>query len=237
MSQINLQQAVELLQTAISEELVNLEREEAQLAKLQARIARKQANVKHLQGTLDFLLSKDGEQLVQINSSVSSEFDTDKSEEVALRRESTSSEDGETPEHTSQNLDKQNFKLEIQKKRMPMDMLRPQYKQPNLRLGDIVERVLSQSAKSMTTEELTRAIYDTRSVEEFSRARNSLSVELRSGAVGETPRWIKLDRRTYASRSLHRSKQLFEASAVPVSLCLEPKNRSSVIHPIDWALR
>lgn len=84
-------------------------------------------------------------------------------------------------------------------KRNPMEMVKPQFK--GMQLGDIVELILKQNRKPLTTSELSRMIYDTTDKDEFARARNSLSAELRSGASKEPPRWLKRGRSTYVTRS------------------------------------
>lgn len=82
------------------------------------------------------------------------------------------------------------------RERSPTEMLRAEYK--GMKLGDIAAIVLQQHSP-LTTAELCRIIYDTESSDEFERARNSLSAELRSGAKGDAPRWRKLGRNAYAS--------------------------------------
>jgi hypothetical protein len=79
--------------------------------------------------------------------------------------------------------------------RSPMEMLRSPYK--GMRLSDIIERVLNQSRAPLTPKDITRLIYDTFSPEEFDRARSSLAAEMRAGAKGENPRWIKIGRSAY----------------------------------------
>lgn len=80
--------------------------------------------------------------------------------------------------------------------RSPMEMLRPQFK--GMQLGDIVELVLDNSQQPLTITEIGRIIYDSNDKEEFARARNSLSAELRSGATKTPARWIKKGRSAYA---------------------------------------
>lgn len=96
------------------------------------------------------------------------------------------------------------------RKRNPMEMIKTQFK--GLQLGDIVELILRQNQKPMTTTEISRIIYDTDDKEEFARARNSLSAELRSGAAKEPPRWLKKGRATYVTRS-----QLIAGKVLPSS--------------------
>jgi hypothetical protein len=78
-----------------------------------------------------------------------------------------------------------------------MDMLRDEYK--GMKLGDIAAEVLDARQAPLTTTELSRIIYDTKNDAELSRARNSLSAELRTGAKGKHPRWQKIGRNAYAS--------------------------------------
>jgi len=80
--------------------------------------------------------------------------------------------------------------------RSPMEMLRDEHK--GMRLGDIIAKVLNDRSAPLTTAELTRLIYDAESEDEFNRARNSLSTELRVGAKGENPKWQKVGRYAYS---------------------------------------
>ncbi|PZO20893.1 MAG: hypothetical protein DCF25_05955 [Leptolyngbya foveolarum] len=81
--------------------------------------------------------------------------------------------------------------------RSPMDMLRNEFK--GMRLGNIAAQVLDEHSISLTTTELARLIYETKNSDEFSRARNSLSAELRTGVRDSHPRWKKIGRNAYAS--------------------------------------
>jgi len=85
------------------------------------------------------------------------------------------------------------------KTRNPMAMLRDEYK--GLKLGDIAAKVLNAAPSPLTTTQLTREIYCPLSNDEFERARNSLSTELRVGAKSDNPRWRKCGR--YAYSGLH----------------------------------
>ena len=85
------------------------------------------------------------------------------------------------------------------KTRNPMAMLRDEYK--GLKLGDIAAKVLNAAPSPLTTTQLTREIYCPLSNDEFERARNSLSTELRVGAKSKSPRWRKCGR--YAYSGLH----------------------------------
>jgi hypothetical protein len=85
------------------------------------------------------------------------------------------------------------------KTRNPMAMLRDEYK--GLKLGDIAAKVLNDSPSPLTMTQLTSKIYCPLSNDEFERARNSLSTELRVGAKSDNPRWRKCGR--YAYSGLH----------------------------------
>ena len=87
-----------------------------------------------------------------------------------------------------------------EEKRTPMEMIRPEYK--GMKLPDIAAKVLNQNFRLLTTTELTRFIYETKTVDEFDRARNSLSSELRSGVKVQSPRWKKVGRNAYAAIGL-----------------------------------
>lgn len=83
------------------------------------------------------------------------------------------------------------------KHRSPTEMLRPKYK--GMKLADVVVEVLGESQSLLTTTEIGRKIYDTTSDDEFNRARNSLSTELRTGAKAINPKWKKIGRYAYVA--------------------------------------
>ena len=95
-------------------------------------------------------------------------------------------------------------------KRNPMEMVKPKFK--GMQLGDIVELVLEQHQTALTTTEISRIIYDPQDKEEFARARNSLSAELRSGATRTPPRWYKKGRSTYVAPSHLRVPQVLPST-------------------------
>ena len=76
-------------------------------------------------------------------------------------------------------------------KRNPKDMLLPQFKGQTL--GDIAEKKLKASpGRPLSPDELTEMIFATTTEDEYFRARNSLSTELRRGA--KEGRWKKVGR-------------------------------------------
>lgn len=82
-----------------------------------------------------------------------------------------------------------------------MAMIRAEYK--GMKLGDIAAKVLSAETAPLTTTQLTQRIYCTSSDDEFERARNSLSTELRVGAKSNNPRWRKCGRYAYCGLHIH----------------------------------
>ena len=86
------------------------------------------------------------------------------------------------------------------RKRPPMDMVDPKFK--GLMLGEIIDRVLAEAGGLMTTNEMTRRIYQTSTDKEFSRVRNSLSAELRLGIKRSSPTWRKIGRNAYIAAQL-----------------------------------
>jgi uncharacterized protein YihD (DUF1040 family) len=85
----------------------------------------------------------------------------------------------------------------VQGKRNPMDMVRLPWK--GVKLSEVIHKVLIEQSSTLTTSELTKLIYVTNNDDEFSRARNSLSSELRSGAKAEPSKWQKIGRNAYAA--------------------------------------
>ncbi|MEL6553312.1 MAG: hypothetical protein AAFQ63_07615 [Cyanobacteria bacterium J06621_11] len=81
--------------------------------------------------------------------------------------------------------------------RNPMDMVQNEFK--GMKLGNIAAQILNKYLVPMTTTELAHLIYETKNRDELSRARNSLSAELRTGVKEKHPRWKKIGRNAYAS--------------------------------------
>ncbi|MEG3920035.1 hypothetical protein QUA07_12955 [Microcoleus sp. T3_A4] len=80
--------------------------------------------------------------------------------------------------------------------RNPVEIKRPQYL--GLTFAESIEKVLNAHQEPMLADGIVEAIFDAESEEEFWRAKNSLSVELRRGAETHK-RWKKLGRNLYAS--------------------------------------
>jgi hypothetical protein len=97
-------------------------------------------------------------------------------------------------------------------KRSPMDMKRLQYQ--GLTFAESIEKVLNDRQEPMLVDQIVEAIFDAESEEEFWRAKNSLSVELRRGAEPQYKRWKKLSRNIYASNSFNEQSASNTASSI-----------------------
>ncbi|MEG5056584.1 hypothetical protein QUB60_02180 [Microcoleus sp. A2-C5] len=96
--------------------------------------------------------------------------------------------------------------------RNPVEMKRPQY--VGLTFAESIEKILNDSQEPMQVDRIVEAIFDAPSEEEFWRAKNSLSVELRRGADPQFKRWKKLNRYTYASNSFNEQSGSNSASTM-----------------------
>ena len=96
--------------------------------------------------------------------------------------------------------------------RSPVEMKRPQY--VGLTFAESIEKVLNDRQQLMRVDQIVHAIFDVKSEEEFWRAKNSLSVELRRGADPKYKRWKKLSRNIYASNSFNEQSASNTASSI-----------------------
>ena len=110
--------------------------------------------------------------------------------------------------------------------RSPMEMKRPQY--VGLTFAESIEKVLNDRQQPMLVNEIVEAIFDAESEEEFWRAKNSLSVELRRGAEPQYKRWKKLFRNIYASNSFNQQSASNTGSSI-----MTPQMRLSLTNSDD----
>ncbi|MBD2164960.1 hypothetical protein H6G04_11160 [Calothrix membranacea FACHB-236] len=82
--------------------------------------------------------------------------------------------------------------------RDPMSMLRPEYQ--GMPMLDIIESILNDASKQMSNEDVTKIAYDTKSENEFERAKASMSAQLRIGA--NKGKWLKVGRGCFASNNV-----------------------------------
>ena len=97
----------------------------------------------------------------------------------------------------SQDADLEKASSQNRHQRNPVEMKRPQY--VGLTFVESIEKVLNDRQEPMLVDRIVEAIFDAEPGEEFFRAKNSLSGELRRGAQNEHKRWKKLGRNLYAS--------------------------------------
>jgi len=107
-------------------------------------------------------------------------------------------------------LEKASYKNRHQ--RNPVEMKRPQYEK--LTFAESIEKVLNDRQQPMLVDQIVEAIFDAASEEEFWRAKNSLSVELRRGAQPQYKKWKKLSRNIYASNSFNEQSASNTASSI-----------------------
>ncbi|UNU22934.1 hypothetical protein [Microcoleus vaginatus] len=110
--------------------------------------------------------------------------------------------------------------------RSPMEMKRPQY--VGLTFAESIEKILNARQEPMLVDRIVEAIFDAESEEEFWRAKNSLSVELRRGAEPQYKRWKKLSRNIYASNSFNQQSASNTASSI-----ITPQMRFSLTNSDD----
>ncbi|MBD2490567.1 hypothetical protein [Aulosira sp. FACHB-615] len=80
-------------------------------------------------------------------------------------------------------------------KRSPKEMLRAEF--ANKTLAEVADILLNSQNQALTADEIAREIFLTENNEEYVRARNSLSTELRRGA--KEGRWKQIGRGSFAS--------------------------------------
>jgi|SRR6476661_8278358 len=145
-----------------------------------------------------------------------SSLDADEHLKGGLARFNLASEDASLEKPSSQN----------RHQRSPMEMKRPQYE--GLTFAKSIERVLNSRQESMRVDQIVEAIFDVASEEEFWRAKNSLSVELRRGVQPQHKRWKKLGRNLYASNSFNEQSASNTASSI-----MTPQRRFSLTNSDD----
>jgi hypothetical protein len=110
--------------------------------------------------------------------------------------------------------------------RSPMEMKRRQY--VGVTFAESIEKILNDRQQPMLVDQIVEAIFDAASEEEFGRAKNSLSVELRRGAEPQYKRWKKLGRNLYASNSFNEQSASNTGSSI-----MTPQMRFSLTNSDD----
>ncbi|MDZ8110079.1 MAG: hypothetical protein RM338_31400 [Nostoc sp. DedQUE12a] len=92
-------------------------------------------------------------------------------------------------------VDNTKYGLADDNKRSPKEMLRAEF--ANKTLAEVAEIVLNSHNEALTADDIARAVFITENNDEYVRARNSLSTELRRGA--REGRWQQIGRGSFAS--------------------------------------
>jgi hypothetical protein len=92
-------------------------------------------------------------------------------------------------------VDNTKYGLADDNKRSPKEMLRIEF--ANKTLAEVAEIVLNSHNEALTADDIARAIFITENNDEYVRARNSLSTELRRGA--REGKWQQIGRGSFAS--------------------------------------
>lgn len=112
-----------------------------------------------------------------------------------------------TPISGSQQLKPASSEL-VEDRGRPENWLFPQYKLVGSTKA--IEQILKERKEPIEIEDLVKELYDTRSEDEFKRARNSLSAGLRRGA--EEGAWKKFGRSYYAANSVDSTNSVVDRS-------------------------
>ncbi|QSJ17964.1 hypothetical protein JYQ62_03645 [Nostoc sp. UHCC 0702] len=120
------------------------------------------------------------------------------SQDTSIMLNSDQSSNGESNQsQTSNPIFANNAKYGVgdDNKRSPKEMLRAEF--ANKTLAEVAEIVLKTRNEALTADEIARTIFITQDNDEYVRARNSLSTELRRGA--REGRWQQIGRGSFAS--------------------------------------
>ncbi|MEH1908323.1 hypothetical protein [Nostoc sp.] len=109
--------------------------------------------------------------------------------------ESSNRESNQSQTNNNTFADNAKYGVGDDNKRSPKEMLRTEF--ANKTLAEVAEIVLSSRNEALTAGEIARAIFITENNDEYVRARNSLSTELRRGA--REGRWQQIGRGSFAS--------------------------------------
>ena len=186
------QQHLEWLQAQLAQQ-------DSKLAEAQAIVAQLQESVAYFRNAIAVVRTSEPNLTLTEKLPEQSSFTTNGTKEVVgLVTENGNLNGGETAsiiisdnEDSDLKDDREGKETEEANKRSPKDMLLAEFREQTL--GDIAEEKLKASGgKPLSSDELTEMIFETRSKDEYFRARNSLSAELRRGA--KEGRWKKVGR-------------------------------------------
>ncbi|GEM_PF-1310087 len=206
-----------------------IDQQKSELAEVQAKAVQLKASIVYYEGMLavvapNQVASTPTEMLSETEAltlnggqvASTSSLGADEHLKGGLANLSLASEDASLEKASSQN----------RHQRSPMEMKRPQY--VGLTFAESIEKVLNDRQQPMLVDQIVEAIFDAASEEEFWRAKNSLSVELRRGAEPQYKRWKKLSRNIYASNSFNEQSASNTGSSI-----MTPQMRFSLTNSDD----
>jgi len=192
----------------------NFDQQKSELAEVQAKAVQLKASIVYYEGMLALVapeevaltptqMLSETEALTLNGGQVASTSSLGAEEHLkgGLANFSLAFKDADLEKASSQNRHQRN----------PVEMKRPQY--VGLTFAESIEKVLNDRQKPMLVDHIVEAIFDAESEEELWRAKNSLSVELRRGAVTHK-KWKKVARKTYASNSFNEQSASNTASSI-----------------------
>ena len=206
-----------------------IDQQKSELAEVQAKAVQLKASIVYYEGMLalvapeevastptDMLSETEALTLNGGRVASTSSLAADEHLKGGLANFSLASEDASFEKASSQN----------RHQRSPMEMKRRQY--VGVTFAESIEKILNDRQQPMLVDQIVEAIFDAESEEEFWRAKNSLSVELRRGAEPQYKRWKKLSRNIYASNSFNEQSASNTASSI-----MTPQMRFSLTNSDD----
>ncbi|MEH1829449.1 MAG: hypothetical protein V7L22_29620 [Nostoc sp.] len=109
--------------------------------------------------------------------------------------DSSNRESNQSQTNNNTFTDNAKYRVGDDNKRSPKEMLRTEF--ANKTLAEVAEIVLNSRNEALTADDIARAVFITKKNDEYVRARNSLSTELRRGA--REGRWQQIGRGSFAS--------------------------------------
>lgn len=206
-----------------------IDQQKSELAEVEAKAVKLKASIVYYEGMLALVAPDEvaltptgmlsGTEALTLNGgqvASTSSLGADQHLKGDITNFSLASEDASLEKASSQN----------RHQRSPMEMKRPQY--VGVTFAESIEKILNDSQQPMRVDQIVEAIFDAASEEEFWRAKNSLSVELRRGAEPQYKRWKKLSRHIYASNSFNEQSASNTASSI-----MTPQMRFSLTNSDD----
>lgn len=179
-----------------------LAQRESQLADAKALVAQLQESTDYFRSMLAFLAPEQSESASQAMNGKQSElnscFAQDEDQNGSVATSSTVSDDKDI-----ENKNPEGEEGEEENKRNPKQMLCSSY--VGMTLGDAAEAILNGFQSALNADDIAQIMFDVQDEEEYTRARNSLSTELRRGA--KEGRWRKVGRGSFSSNLVNKESE------------------------------